>query len=173
MRGSLRFFCVGLATTFIPLATALAMDCPAGYTELSSAGTDFGCIQDAPNPLPKSWNDADQDCFEMGARLPTTQEWRRSIDNLVLTSESTSVWLSDPSTDPDGGPTTARYFVTQPDPDIHDGAVGLLEVQYRCFIPAQGHSLAFLPTGPWWLTVALLATGVVLQRSHLSHRNGG
>ena len=99
MRGWLRLFCVGLATTFIPLATALAMDCPAGYAELSSAGTAFGCIQAAPNPLPKSWNDADQDCFEMGARLPTMQEWRRSIENLGLASEGTRVWLSEPSTD--------------------------------------------------------------------------
>ena len=35
---------------------------------------------------------------------------------------------------------------------------------YRCFIPAHSQLFAFLvPTGPWWLTVALLGTGFALQ----------
>ncbi|MBW2421935.1 MAG: hypothetical protein JRH19_25595 [Deltaproteobacteria bacterium] len=36
---------------------------------------------------------------------------------------------------------------------------------YRCFIPAQGYEIEFLSEvpAPWWLTVALLGTGMALQ----------
>ena len=43
-------------------------------------------------------------------------------------------------------------------PDVWD-----TQHHYRCFIPAHSQSFALLPTGPWWLTVALLGTGFGLQ----------
>ena len=146
-------------------ATAAAMDCPAGYQELSSHGTDFGCIGTSPR-TPANWHEADDDCFLEGARLSTWQEWSSARANLSLVVNSgppAFEWLSQPS-----GNGLGMHVVNADAPGFTNDATHTTinfgdSIAYRCFIPAQGHSLAFLPTGPWWLTVALLGTGFALQ----------
>ena len=67
----MRFSLLALITAtlwFFPTAAA-AMSCPAGYQELSSAGTDFGCMESTPHG-DDFWPDAVDACFSVGARLP-------------------------------------------------------------------------------------------------------
>ncbi len=70
------------------------------------------------------------------------------------------------ATDPDGGTVEpARYFIAQPDVETHFQSLGVDFFAYRCFIPAQGHSIEFLSAvePPWWLIVLLLGTGFALK----------
>ncbi len=168
----MRFSLLALITATLWLfpTAAAAMSCPAGYQELSSAGTDFGCIETAYHD-PVNLFTASDACFALGARLPHWHEYRNAFLNLSLTTPpGTQVWewLADVG---DGqnrnlavdsnDPSYPQFSNLSPQGRSMDDLL-----YYRCFIPAQGHSLAFVPMGPWWLTVALLLTGVALQWKH-------
>ena len=157
---------------FFPTA-AVALSCPAGYQELSSFGTHFGCIQTATNAGLK-WALADDACFSEGARLPTYQEWRSARTNLTLSAPPNTPGQGDVplewtrETYSNGPPN----FFTQVNFDgLHFGpGENITPFPYRCFKPAQGHQLSILPTGPWWLTIPLLGTGVALQWNYFRKR---
>ena len=56
---------------------AFAIDCPAGFVEVTPSATQgaLGCVEANASP-DASWEDAAQDCFDrVGGRLPTVEEW--------------------------------------------------------------------------------------------------
>ena len=79
-------------------ATAAAADCPAGYQQLASGGTDFGCIETAQH-APANLFTAEDTCFALGGRLPNWTEFRAAFLNLSLSTEpglNVKEWLTNP-----------------------------------------------------------------------------
>lgn len=61
--------------------------CPAGFTDVSAAGSQLGCMQTAEQGT-GIWETAANTCFTtFGGRLPTSGEWYITMNNFVLTAE--------------------------------------------------------------------------------------
>ena len=159
---------IAFAIWLCPIS-ASALSCPAGYQELKSAGTDFGCIQTATNSG-LDWAAADAACFLEGARLPTAQETRSAQTNLTIAAPPFTIGLGLMEWTSESGTAGPDMTILTFDEFQHQGFSNSTAVPYRCFKPAQGHQLSVLPTGPWWLTITLLATGIALQWNYFRKR---
>ena len=118
-----------------------SLTCPSGFTKVSGATRDLGCIQDT-EASGSAWTTATNACFTTyGGRLPTSSEWYIAANNYTLTGETGNwEWLSDAVGE------TGTY-------DNHAviGSTAITDVSwgtdtssytYRCFIPAAGGGAA-------------------------------
>ena len=158
---------VALAAVGWPLTAAATLDCRVGYQELASNGTTFGCIQTNQRAAAGLF-EADAACFAEGGRIPLWSEHRMALANLSLEYEANSEeWIGD--ADSSGEFRNSAVAYDRPDspfpPVVTQSYEWTIALRYRCFIPQPTQlQVAYgLPTGPAWLTVALLATGVFLQ----------
>ena len=86
---------VGLVKT-----SALEVECPSGFVNVSSSGNQLGCIQEDrvdAGATELFWQQATDYCFDnYGGRLPSTGEWYISLANFNLLGENpTGEWNND------------------------------------------------------------------------------
>ncbi len=108
--------------------------CPAGFTDVSAAGNQLGCMQTAEQVTAATWEMASDTCFKTyGGRLPTSGEWYITMNNFVLTAETDNWEWNNDALFTTLGDRHAMSGLTLNSSTDASGDTAVLA--YRCWIP--------------------------------------